>query len=271
MSDHRHTRRDALKFFGAGAAAAWAWPGAAQQPAPGGESAGPGLFPAARRAAGPGTVSRPRRLLDAVYLLQLEPDRMLHNFRVNAGLEPKAPVYGGWESHGALDRDPLPRTHAGPLPHAPARACTSPPATRAFADRVDYIVARARRVPGKRPAAGSRRFPMASRRSPTASRANHSPACPGTPRTRCSPGLRDAHLHPRQRGRARGAGEVRRLDRRGLRRRARGSLPEDARPRAWRHERSVRRPVAAHAGPALSLAGAALLAPGVAGSAVGRT
>ena len=23
---------------------------------------------------------------------------MLHNFRVNAGLEPKAPVYGGWES-----------------------------------------------------------------------------------------------------------------------------------------------------------------------------
>src|SRR5689334_25437185 len=32
------------------------------------------------------------------YLLSLEPDRMLHNFRVNAGLEPKAPVYGGWES-----------------------------------------------------------------------------------------------------------------------------------------------------------------------------
>jgi hypothetical protein len=23
---------------------------------------------------------------------------MLHNFRVNAGLKPKAPVYGGWES-----------------------------------------------------------------------------------------------------------------------------------------------------------------------------
>ncbi len=32
------------------------------------------------------------------YLLKLEPDRMLHNFRVNAGLKPKAPVYGGWES-----------------------------------------------------------------------------------------------------------------------------------------------------------------------------
>jgi hypothetical protein len=35
---------------------------------------------------------------DEAYLLKLEPDRMLHNFRVNADLEPKAPVYGGWES-----------------------------------------------------------------------------------------------------------------------------------------------------------------------------
>ncbi|WP_420138199.1 glycoside hydrolase family 127 protein [Sphingomonas sp.] len=32
------------------------------------------------------------------YLMRLQPDRMLHNFRVNAGLQPKAPVYGGWES-----------------------------------------------------------------------------------------------------------------------------------------------------------------------------
>src|SRR5438045_2050534 len=32
------------------------------------------------------------------YLLSLDPDRMLHNFRVNAGLKPKAPGYGGWES-----------------------------------------------------------------------------------------------------------------------------------------------------------------------------
>ena len=32
------------------------------------------------------------------YLLRLEPNRVLHNFRVNTGLPPKAPVYGGWES-----------------------------------------------------------------------------------------------------------------------------------------------------------------------------
>jgi DUF1680 family protein len=35
---------------------------------------------------------------DGRYLLQLEPDRLLHNFRVNSGLPPKAAVYGGWES-----------------------------------------------------------------------------------------------------------------------------------------------------------------------------
>ncbi|RYD59779.1 MAG: glycosyl hydrolase [Sphingomonadales bacterium] len=38
-----------------------------------------------------------QRMTEA-YLLKLQPDRMLHNFRANAGLKPKAPVYGGWES-----------------------------------------------------------------------------------------------------------------------------------------------------------------------------
>src|ERR1700722_10987144 len=46
---------------------------------------------------------RPSPYLTAVesngrYLLRLEPDRLLHNFRVSAGLPPKADVYGGWES-----------------------------------------------------------------------------------------------------------------------------------------------------------------------------
>lgn len=31
------------------------------------------------------------------YLLRLEPDRLLHNFRVSAGLTPKGERYGGWE------------------------------------------------------------------------------------------------------------------------------------------------------------------------------
>ncbi|WP_346773601.1 glycoside hydrolase family 127 protein [Sphingomonas sp. ABOLF] len=32
------------------------------------------------------------------YLHRLDPDRFLHNFRKYAGLEPKAPIYGGWEN-----------------------------------------------------------------------------------------------------------------------------------------------------------------------------
>jgi len=34
------------------------------------------------------------------YLLSLEPDRLLHNFRAGAGLAPKGEVYGGWEAAG---------------------------------------------------------------------------------------------------------------------------------------------------------------------------
>jgi uncharacterized protein len=34
------------------------------------------------------------------YLLALEPDRLLANFRIQAGLQPKAKHYGGWESRG---------------------------------------------------------------------------------------------------------------------------------------------------------------------------
>ena len=32
------------------------------------------------------------------YLLRLDPDRLLSRFRSEAGLKPKAPPYGGWES-----------------------------------------------------------------------------------------------------------------------------------------------------------------------------
>ena len=35
---------------------------------------------------------------DAAYLLRLDPDRLLSGFRKEAGLKPKAEVYGGWES-----------------------------------------------------------------------------------------------------------------------------------------------------------------------------
>ncbi len=35
--------------------------------------------------------------LDAQYILSLEPDRLLHRFRLHAGLPPKGALYGGWE------------------------------------------------------------------------------------------------------------------------------------------------------------------------------
>ena len=35
---------------------------------------------------------------DAEYLLRLDADRLLSGFRKEAGLAPKAEVYGGWES-----------------------------------------------------------------------------------------------------------------------------------------------------------------------------
>lgn len=36
--------------------------------------------------------------VNAEYLLELDADRLLHRWRKNAGLEPKAPLYGGWEA-----------------------------------------------------------------------------------------------------------------------------------------------------------------------------
>src|SRR6187399_3227419 len=38
--------------------------------------------------------------LNRQYLLKLDPDRLLSWFRREAGLEPKAPPYRGWESEG---------------------------------------------------------------------------------------------------------------------------------------------------------------------------
>ena len=41
---------------------------------------------------------RDAMLANGAYLMRLSPDRLLHNYRTQAGLMPKAAVYGGWES-----------------------------------------------------------------------------------------------------------------------------------------------------------------------------
>jgi DUF1680 family protein len=120
------------------------------------------LVPAAARAQAAAEPSGPRpaplkafalqdvRLLDgpfrhaqkmsAAYLLSLEPDRLLHNFRVNAGLEPKAAVYGGWESEATWADI---HCHGHSLGHYLSGVSLMYAATgdAAFKARADYIVA----------------------------------------------------------------------------------------------------------------------------------
>ncbi len=136
--DPGHTRRQALKILGAGAAACLTPRDA------GGAPSDPALAPAVdyfalrdvRLLDGP---FRDAQQLDAAYLLRLEPDRLLHNFRLNSGLTPRAPVYGGWESQEPwVDI----RCHGHTLGHyLTACACMFAATGDArFATRVDYIV-----------------------------------------------------------------------------------------------------------------------------------
>jgi hypothetical protein len=71
--------------------------------------------------------------LDAKYLLSLEPDRLLSWYRKEAGLEPKSPVYGGWESSGLAGHT------LGHYLSACSRMYQSTGDTQ-FLDRVKYIV-----------------------------------------------------------------------------------------------------------------------------------
>ena len=139
MTDTPHSRRDALKLLGAGAATFVCAPCTRANIDTVDLSEEGIYFPLAQVRLGAGPFLEAQKL-DAAYLMQLEPDRMLHNFRVNAGLSPKAPVYGGWES---VDPWIEIRCHGHTLGHyLTAAACMfeSTGDTR-FADRVDYIVA----------------------------------------------------------------------------------------------------------------------------------
>ena len=139
-NERRLTRRELIALLGAGAVAA-SLPARA-------------LLAEERSATGVKPFSlRDVRLLDgpfraaqernAKYLLSLDPDRLLHNVRANAGLEPKAPVYGGWESEQPwVDI----RCHGHTLGHylsAVAMQYASTDDVR-FAERATYIVAELR-------------------------------------------------------------------------------------------------------------------------------
>ncbi|PZR35991.1 MAG: glycosyl hydrolase [Caulobacter segnis] len=72
------------------------------------------------------------------YLLSLEPDRLLSAFRTNAGLAPKAPPYGGWESE-AMWADI--NCHGHTLGHYQSACALMYRSTgdARFKQRVDYI------------------------------------------------------------------------------------------------------------------------------------
>jgi len=113
--DRGLTRRDALKVLGVGTLGAGlvtrVVPGlaaAASTPASAGATPVPGqvrtAVPPAVRPFDLHEVDLLERLVfrardrEVRYLLHLDPDHMLHGFRVNAGLEPKGLAYGGWAS-----------------------------------------------------------------------------------------------------------------------------------------------------------------------------
>ena len=86
---------------------------------------------------GDGPFLHAQRMTEA-YLLKLQPDRMLHNFRVNAGLEPKAPVYGGWESEPRWEDI---NCHGHTLGHYLSACALAYRSTRdeRFKQRTDYL------------------------------------------------------------------------------------------------------------------------------------
>lgn len=82
---------------------------------------------------------QPSPFLDAVranttYLMQLEPDRLLHNYRKFAGLEPRGALYGGWES-GTIAGEALGH-YLSALAHLHAQTGDAE-----AAKRIDYILA----------------------------------------------------------------------------------------------------------------------------------
>ena len=86
---------------------------------------------------GDGPFLHAQRMTEA-YLLKLQPDRLLHNFRLNAGLQPKAPIYGGWESKPEWAEI---NCHGHTLGHYLSACASAYRSTRdrRFKQRIDYI------------------------------------------------------------------------------------------------------------------------------------
>ncbi|QCI95944.1 glycoside hydrolase family 127 protein [Novosphingobium sp. EMRT-2] len=136
-----HSRRAFLCSAATAAVAAGFAPATVEgaTPSPAGGVPAPALrpFDLADVDLGEGPFLHAQRMTEA-YLLRLQPDRLLHNFRINAGLVPKAPVYGGWES-ASIWADI--NCHGHTLGHYLSACALAWRSTRdrRFRQRVDYI------------------------------------------------------------------------------------------------------------------------------------
>jgi DUF1680 family protein len=131
---------------------------------------------------------------NARYMLELDPDRMLHNFRVNAKLPPKARVYGGWESQQPwVDI----RCHGHTLGHYLSAAALMHAATgdARFRERVDYIVDELRACQDASRSGLVCAFPEGGEILENAVQGKPYPGVPWYTMHKVFAGLRDAHIH----------------------------------------------------------------------------
>jgi DUF1680 family protein len=131
---------------------------------------------------------------DLAYLLSLQPDRMLHNFRVNAGLEPKAPVYGGWESEQPWVSI---RCHGHTLGHYLTASSLMYASTgdHRMKQRVDHIVSELRACQGAARSGLVCAFPDGSAQLDNAVAGRPFTGVPWYTMHKVFAGVRDAHLH----------------------------------------------------------------------------
>lgn len=131
---------------------------------------------------------------DERYLLELDPDRMLHNFRRNAGLEPKAPVYGGWESQEPWVEI---RCHGHTLGHY-LSACSMMYASTGkavFKERADYIVGELRTCQDAAKSGLICAFPDGARQLENSVQGREFHGVPWYTMHKIFAGLRDAHWY----------------------------------------------------------------------------
>jgi DUF1680 family protein len=137
---------------------------------------------------------RDAQMRDARYLLSLEPDRLLHNFRVNAGLAPRAPVYGGWESEEPWVSI---RCHGHTLGHYLSAVAMMHASTgdERFAERAAYVVTELRACQRARGDGLLCAFPDGSKPLDDAVAGRPFPGVPWYTTHKVLAGLRDAHVH----------------------------------------------------------------------------